>query len=162
MQKYEMDLPSGIVWQITRIYSDSLFFQGVILRLLRLLSLVLTGINWWRVRCCGISFCPTEAREGYRTTSLQLRLVRRQSLAPTTITHLHVLCCNDGIFCFILGTANSRVSTLHLVSGIFPLPRSPTSVGTVRTANWRHSAEHPRVTYCELIEITGQTVAALI
>jgi len=52
-----MELPSGIEWEIPkkkkkkkkkkkpRIYSDSLFSQGVFLALLWLLSLVLRGMN---------------------------------------------------------------------------------------------------------------------
>jgi len=59
-----MELPSGIEWQIPRMHSDSLFSQGMTLRLQWLLSLVLTGINWFSVRYCGISGCPTEAGEG--------------------------------------------------------------------------------------------------
>jgi len=40
-----MELPSGVEWEIPRIYSDVLFSQGVVLRLLWLLSLVLSGMN---------------------------------------------------------------------------------------------------------------------
>ena len=56
-----------------------------------------------------------------------------------------VLCCNVGIFCVVLDTTDSWVSTLHLVSFILAVPWSLTSAGAVSTASWRHSAELPLV-----------------
>jgi hypothetical protein len=54
---------------------------------------------------------------------------------------LCVLGCNEGIFCVVLDTSVSQVSTLHLASGVLAVSRSPTPVGTVRTASRRHCVE---------------------
>ena len=50
--------------------------------------------------------------------------VYRQTLAPATITS--VLCCNEGIVFVVPDTTDSRVSILHIASGILDVRRSPT------------------------------------
>ena len=143
-----MDLPSGIVWEIPRIYIDSLFSHGVTLKLLWLL--VHTGRNWLHLPYCGISGCPTEAGEGLWhhaiiiNATYSAHLVHRQSLASATITHLFFVVMKASSL-FLQIPRIQGFCTLHLISVILAVPWSPTSVGTVRTASWRHSAELPHV-----------------
>jgi hypothetical protein len=140
-----MDLPSGLVWEIPSIYSDSLFSHGVTLKLL-----VLTGRNWWCLRYCGISGYPTEAGEVLWHHAIIINatyfahLVHRQTLAPANIIHLFFVVMKARSLSFQKPPIHG-FCTLHLVSGILPVLWSPPSVATVRTASWRNSAELPRV-----------------
>jgi hypothetical protein len=67
-----MELPSGREWEIPRIHGDSLFSQGAVLKLLWLLSLVLTGMYWgfygfWIIQCKNVRWnFPLEENGKYQ------------------------------------------------------------------------------------------------
>ena len=83
--------------------------------------------------------------KGYVTTPLLLTQLALRIYVTGSLYLQHLLCCNQGIFFVVADTADSRVSILHVVSGILAVPQSPTSVGTVMTASRRYSAELPHV-----------------
>jgi len=106
-----------------------------------------TSPYWRELVMCSILWyirMPNRSRLWHHVMPYFAHLVHRQSLAPATITRLFFLVMK-ALSLSLQTSPNHEFCTLHLVSGILAVPWSPTSVGIVRTASWRHSAGLPRV-----------------